>query len=107
MLVAALPNSLACSQFGRRHSNQREGTATIKEGLTQRYGDNACDPCAVDSLCSALNIGVRGGIKRVGLFERSEFRHAPPLSPKGRIKRGTGAFFWFVFLRVQENEQIN
>ena len=45
-------------------------------------------------------------IKRVGLFEASEFRHAPSLAPTRRIKRGTGVFFWFVFFHVEENEQF-
>ena len=43
--------------------------------------------------------------KARGLSERSEFPRAPFNASTRRRKRGMGAFFWFVFLRVQENEQ--
>ena len=46
-----------------------------------------------------------GREKRVGLFERSEFRHAPTPSTTRRKKRDTGVFFWFVFFHAEENEQ--
>jgi hypothetical protein len=47
----------------------------------------------------------QGRRKCVGLSERSEFRHAPPLALTRRRKRGRGVFFWFVFFHVEENEQ--
>ena len=46
-----------------------------------------------------------GRKKRVGLSERSEFRHAPTPSTTRRKKRDTGVFFCFVFLHVKENEE--
>ena len=46
-----------------------------------------------------------GRKKRVGLSERSEFRHAPTPLATRRIKWDTGVFFWFVFFHVEENEQ--
>ena len=47
-----------------------------------------------------------GRKKRVGLSERSEFRHAPTPSTTRRKKRDTGVFFWFVFFHAEENEQL-
>ncbi len=57
------------------------------------------------SLCPAPSIGGALGKKRTSLFERSEFRCAPSVSPTRRVKRDTGFFFWFVFFYVEENEQ--
>jgi hypothetical protein len=58
-------------------------------------------------LCPAPSIGDEVGKKRVGLSERSEFRHALISSPTRRIKRGTGVFFWLIFFHAQENEHLN
>jgi hypothetical protein len=39
---------------------------------------------------------------RVGLFERSEFRRATSALTTHRRKRGTGGFFWLLFLTLRK-----
>jgi len=63
-------------------------------------------------LCPAPSIGDAAGLKRADLFESAvakakagEFPRAPAVSTTRRKKRDTGAFFWFVFFRVEENER--
>ena len=70
----------------------------------QHAGKNAA--CGNSPPLSRAEHRRYGREKRVGLFERSEFRRAPSALTTRRKKRDTGVFFWFVFFHVEENEHI-
>ncbi len=85
--------------YGFADSSAASLTEPAASGSPRREPWQRCYELAYHSLpLPRASIGGRIGLKRVGLFERSEFRHAPSLTSTRRNKRGTGAFFWLLFL---------
>jgi hypothetical protein len=61
--------------------------------------------CFFISLCPAPSIDAAGGKSASACLSASEFPRAPADTATRRIKRGTGFFFWILFLAHKKSNE--